>query len=152
MNAVALRGALPGQWLQQKIPRSFYPRPQLQRPHRNMPRKAKRRNAVERAALSSPHRHQSHAPATPIVVPHLVVHAQEKWTRKEKQGSAGDSLLTLPSPRTLSSFSRTVLMPSRTRYWSSGASGFENTTTRHRKTGRKRTIGAKRMENGLFFP
>ena len=39
-----------------------------------MPRKVKRRNAAERAALPSPHRHQSHAPSTPIVVPHLVVH------------------------------------------------------------------------------
>ena len=71
----------------------------------------------------------------------------ERKTRRKR----GDSLLTLPSPRTLSSFSRTVLMPSRTRYWSSGASGFENTTTRHRKTGRKRTIGAKRMEKWSLF-
>ena len=43
-----------------------------------MPRKVKRRNTVERAALPSPHRHQVEqkraADATPIVVPHLVVH------------------------------------------------------------------------------
>ena len=39
-----------------------------------MPRKVKRRNTAEKAALPSPHLHQSHAAATPIVVPHLVVH------------------------------------------------------------------------------